>query len=97
MTGPQLICPLDAESGVLGGEPTLAYRLWHILEQHSGGLSLERVEAELGPTNGCGSATDALTSGKYFVETGALSSLLVRPTYESSAVMLHDCSQVAHV
>jgi len=79
MTGPRLICPLDAESGALGGEPTLAYRLWHILEQQSGGLSLERLEAELGPTNGCGSATDVLTSSKYFIETGAQSSLQLLP------------------
>ena len=64
---------------MLGSEPTLAYRLWHILEQQSGALSLERIEAELGPTNRCGSATDVLTSSKYFVETGASSRLHLVP------------------
>ena len=71
----QLICPIYAESGVLGGQPTLAYRVWHVLEQKPGGLPLERIEAELGPTNGSGSVRDILTASKYCVETGASSSL----------------------
>ena len=70
MTGSRLICPLEAESGVLGGEPSLAYRLWHILAQQATGLPLEHIEEELGPANGSGSARDVLTRNKYFVEAG---------------------------
>ena len=88
MIGMHLICPLEAESGVLGGPPSLAYRIWHLLAEQREALPLDSISTALGPENGCGSTTHVLTSSKYFVETGASATVYAHYVHVDAAALL---------
>lgn len=65
----QLFCPLEHENGILGGQPSLAFRLWRHLEAAGEiGIPAARLAAATGST--LAAVETVLQSERYFIRDG---------------------------
>lgn len=63
----KLFCPLEHENGILGGQPSLAYRLWRHLEAAGeAGAPASWLAAATGSTPAA--VETVLQSNKYFIQ-----------------------------
>ena len=69
----KLICPLEHDSGLLwGGQPTLEYRLFHLLAENPLGLHLGQIKRALSRQHAPDDvAEEVLIESKHFCQTGA--------------------------